>query len=715
MNPSTFAQLQANAEANYQATPRQAMSDQMTQQKKKKPWYTALISELGGAGGAAGGAAVGASLGSVVPVLGTALGGLAGAAVGGFLGGTGGRVVENEVRDKRVGLGDALKEGTVNGVLSAGPGNLLRLAKGGTAALAGGTDALKASFAGKSPDELLKTSTRGKLFSTGNQLLANQYGTISKPVARQTNPLETISKLADYGVTKPQDAERISQAFTGGHGIVTQSVADAVGQSKKVDLSNLEKTVDEALANHGVVGNSAKSVKSFVMGQLGRVEDKTAVDPSTALSMLRNIESHSAERLGKGNTYHMATTDDVLSSKALRDTREHITDALYNTAGANKNVASVLTPNFRSQLLALQPKNAKWQQFVDNTVMKSSSVADLRSSMAPFVKIGKIIDEGDTNALTFGGRVGNAIGGGGGSVGGKLLDGAINVVKSPASQFGGSALRAGATAGISPLEAPTLRNIGSRVALANGPQALIARNDPANASAESAAPSAQDPSTLLGAAASGSSDPLLSHLAGTTGDPTAAAGPAQSTGGGPSLESLRQAIQQDIQTNGGKGINQLMQLGQLYGIVDSSGNPVDPNAATKSNVGNPTATQNGLVKGGISGLTQLAQLIQSNPDVINRNATPGQGLPLIGSLVTNTAGDASYHALADNVLGNLIHLQTGATATKEEVAAARGQLPQPGDDAADRQRKLANLYYNFQAFSGGSGGNDLLSQMNGAS
>lgn len=93
-------------------------------QPKKKSrggFLSSIISELGGAGGAVGGAAAGASLGSVVPGIGTLIGGLVGAGVGGFTGGTGGRLIENKVRDNEYRLGDALKEGAFTGALSAVP------------------------------------------------------------------------------------------------------------------------------------------------------------------------------------------------------------------------------------------------------------------------------------------------------------------------------------------------------------------------------------------------------------------------------------------------------------------------------------------------------------------------------------------------------------------------------------------------------------------
>jgi hypothetical protein len=102
---------------------------QQQQQPQKKTgrggFLTSLISELGGAGGAAGGAALGTAL---FPGVGT----LIGAGLGGLLGGTGGRVVENEVRDHRIGLGDALKEGALSGALGAA-GEGFQLAKAGKA------------------------------------------------------------------------------------------------------------------------------------------------------------------------------------------------------------------------------------------------------------------------------------------------------------------------------------------------------------------------------------------------------------------------------------------------------------------------------------------------------------------------------------------------------------------------------------------------------
>lgn len=89
-------------------------------QPKKRPrggFWSSLISE----GGALGGAATGAAAGSVVPGIGTVIGGLVGGGIGAF----GGRIAENKVRDNRLGIGDAAKEGALTTVL----GGPLRLGK----------------------------------------------------------------------------------------------------------------------------------------------------------------------------------------------------------------------------------------------------------------------------------------------------------------------------------------------------------------------------------------------------------------------------------------------------------------------------------------------------------------------------------------------------------------------------------------------------------
>jgi len=218
---------------------REQLAKQSSQAQQKKKGgrggiLSSLISETGGIGGALGGASAGAALGSVVPVLGTALGGLIGAGVGGFLGGTGGRVVENKVRDNRIGLGDALKEGAVSGIMSAGP---LRLAK-----LAGGTVAGKAAGLGLKEALALGTEKAvapGVIAKVGSKLTNSGEGAITKALG--LTKLQKNAILKDTGETAGKIARRYG-------------VFDAAGVQTAKD--NLFGEFDNVVKNIGQIPKS---------------------------------------------------------------------------------------------------------------------------------------------------------------------------------------------------------------------------------------------------------------------------------------------------------------------------------------------------------------------------------------------------------------------------------------------------------------------------
>lgn len=444
-------------QANYQPVDLGFSSSPKKKKGGRGGTATSLISE--GAGIAGG--TVGGILGSVVPIAGTAVGAAVGSGIGSFAG----RLLENKVRDNRLGVGDAAKEGGLSAVLSA---PLRGLKYGGTAAKAlkgGGSlaealeqGAIKADAPGiigkiigkgsqevttEAGEKVLKTSTQGKVDNLGNKLLASQYGTIGKPTARETNPLETIGKLADFGITRPQDAERIANSFTGTDGIVNKAVLKAVGKARNVETGGLMEIADAAIENGGLVDKDAKSVRNVVQAQvrrlLGGPEGSISgkADPSETLGVIKSLEKRGNDLLGKGGNYRLTTPERVDQANVLFQIRDELTDRLYGSAGADKNLAGVLTPEVREQLVKLHPGNSKWVNFIDNNVMKSQTVGDLRSTMAPFVRIGKIIDEGDVNALTFGGRLANNSSG----LKDKIAGFATSTVAKPAARLSGATLK----------------------------------------------------------------------------------------------------------------------------------------------------------------------------------------------------------------------------------------------------------------------------------
>jgi hypothetical protein len=431
---------------------------QASKGKKQKDFWTDQVSTGGGIAGSLGGAALGAGIGSIVPGFGTAIGGLIGGVLGGAAGSGAGEVAENAMTGeedlfKNVGL-----EAALGGVSSLPP---IRLARGIGGAIKGAASGgakqgfeqglTKTAFSGGAAQtgQPLKTSMSGRLNEWGNNALASQYGTIGKPTARANKPTETIGQLADMGIVKPQDAEMIAGAVTGSGGMVNKAVLGAVGGASRLDTGGLMRIVDDAIENHGIVGDAAKSIRQTAQAQIKRLQGgpNTTIsgmaDPNDALSVMKALEKRMADLRGRGGNYRLTDPNRLDQASVLSLLRDEVQDRLYTTAGANQNVAKVLTPELREQLVALNPGNAQWASYVDNSIMGAKSVGDLRSTMAPFVRISNIIDEGDINSMTFGGRGGNlfnALSSGGGvtsAIGGALA----NTIRNPIARAAGGTAR----------------------------------------------------------------------------------------------------------------------------------------------------------------------------------------------------------------------------------------------------------------------------------
>lgn len=196
----------------------QAAKEQKAQAPKSKKgsgnqsWLSSIISELSGAGGAAGGAAAGAALGSVVPGIGNIVGAIGGGIAGGFLGGTGGRLVENQIRDNEMRLADALKEGAWSGAFGGvGPAfqgvrGLQALGKGsigaGTKALSGISDDVARATAGKA------LARGGK---KAGQALLSQGDDLTGALSRITSATGNLNKNQIRGNTFQANAMGVGQ------------------------------------------------------------------------------------------------------------------------------------------------------------------------------------------------------------------------------------------------------------------------------------------------------------------------------------------------------------------------------------------------------------------------------------------------------------------------------------------------------------------------
>lgn len=505
-----------------------------------KPTRTGIGSLVGGTIGGIGGGILGTL---ALPGVGTAAGGVAGGAAGSALGEaldqilTGGRVTSG----KQV-AGEALL-GAAPSVLGAG----MKIAKGARAGMSL-TEALSSQAAKKAAEggaeSISRYSLRGKLDAKANDVLASQYGTISKPVARQTRLPETIGTLAQRGITKPQDAERIAREFTGGNGLVSNAVTQAIGNKAKVQVGDLTKLASESAVQNMLSDPQVKTLNRYVVAVSGKLKTGSAAD---AMDAVRRLEGKVADLTGKGGNYHLPTGDDLALSKVLGGLAETLKDRIYSQA----NVKSVLTPKLRDSLLSLHPGNKKWASFVEKDVMGAKDVSQLRNAQSAFVRVGKAIDEGDVNAVTAGGRVGNSLAGG-------PLGQALNALAGTqaAKRVTAATLRgAGDVAGSGAVRATGQGGLGligqSGVRAFVNPSGIMARG---NAGEQMAG----DNGMATGLDNSQAGMPMDTQM-GTdmASDPT--------TNDPFSAENMKAMAIQDIMRTGGKNLAKIAQLQALFG------------------------------------------------------------------------------------------------------------------------------------------------------
>lgn len=726
-----------------------AMEDQATQpaptvaaSKPKGNVLTSLIPTAGGVGGALAGGAAGAAVGSVVPVVGTAVGGLIGAILGGGGGSALGKVGQNAAEGETDLSKGVLEEGLLGGVTStplgagaklanagfrtisgigrAGAGELVQdagvktlgrgtvnrlgasgrldeSAMGAVNRLGGGTAPVTQAIDGATPPV---TSVAGRLKSAGDKALLAQYGTISKPFARSTDPADTIARLADAGLTKPTDVERVSSAVTGGGGLITNAIAKAVGKAGGVDTSTVRQVFNDALDNYGLVEKDRASLQKVFDAQMKKLAGgangslNPLADPTEVLATMRALEKRAANLVGKGDNYRLSTPERQDQASVLNLVRDELEDKLYTGAGANAKLTESLTPELRTQLLDLVPNNPQWQAYVENNIMGAKTVGELRSSMSPFVRGGKIIEEGEQNSITAGGRLGNAFSGNG--ILGAIGETVTNAVKPTAQRLTGNTLRkaSGIVAGNGERAA---RPVGQGIAgLATrgvvGGAALDAFNEqPTDAMAMS-----QQPSDLNDVASLGMDQGQLDMPIDPNED--------TNNPFGVSLNSVAVNMRSALANGDTKGY---ATLSDVYDRIAASYETQD------TELSSDTKKSLGTSANAISTLDQLEGLFQQTGGGSGRLGGAIQGA-FAGAGFDDNA--AAYNSLAASATSQLAKAINGSGQVSDADAAALIKaLPLLTDNPAVAAAKFRALrerlsvsQQNAAAFGGGSGGGDDL-------
>lgn len=245
------------------------------------------------------------------------------------------------------------------------------------------------------------------------EALLDQYGTIDKPMARSADALENVQRVADAGFTKPGEVEDIINKVTGANGKVSKMTRTMVSTAQPVDtVTDINRMIDEQIDLNGLNGlPEGNAAKKYVEAQLNRLESRrkgtiTGLDdPNDVFDVVKALEKRSAELRGKsGNNYRTTSAERGDAANFIDNINEVLKDRLYS----GTDVSKVLTAENAAELKSFAPKNQKWADYVDNTIMKARDISELRSTMAPFVNMGKVIDNQYMNYGTYGSQMSHA-------------------------------------------------------------------------------------------------------------------------------------------------------------------------------------------------------------------------------------------------------------------------------------------------------------------
>lgn len=263
------------------------------------------------------------------------------------------------------------------------------------------------------PDQELSTSLSGQLRKKSAEKLLDQYGTLTKPMAKSANAVDNVQRVADAGFTKPADVERMVSAVTGDTGKVTKLTRKLVETAKPVNtFDGVSDLIDQQIAMSGLTDADAKAVRTMIEAQLNslpsRREGSVTYDDNATdvFKVVKNLEKRSANLKGKSGTNYSTTTPERVDKARVVDSiATELKNRIYNNAAP---METILTPDVAAELKSYAPKNEKWAAYVDNKIMAAKNIGELRNTMQPFVNMGRIIEDQYMNYGTYGQRVGDA-------------------------------------------------------------------------------------------------------------------------------------------------------------------------------------------------------------------------------------------------------------------------------------------------------------------
>ena len=261
-----------------------------------------------------------------------------------------------------------------------------------------------------------RTSKEYEYRQKRNQKLLDQYDTIDKRTANATRAVETVGQIADAGFEKPADVEGVIKKITGADGALNKlnrRIIASAGEINTMDGvdqgTSIDDFIDQQIRMNGLYGtNDGKAVASEIEAVLNKLPSRrdgsiTGLDSAEdVFDVIQTFEKHSANYKGKsGNNYSTSTPYKEQKAAVIDSLTTVLKDRIYDAA----DISQVGLPDLVADMKSWYPNNKKWADWVDNNVATAKSGLDIRAAQAPFVRMGKIIDNGVANSGTFGSKM----------------------------------------------------------------------------------------------------------------------------------------------------------------------------------------------------------------------------------------------------------------------------------------------------------------------
>lgn len=702
-------------------------------------FFTHLLPSGTGIAGSLGGAAAGAAIGSVVPVLGTGIGALIGGIAGGALGAGGGKVAENAIEgNKDLGSGVA-GEALMGGVTGVPLGGALKIGQAGIKAVTGfgkqgvadylaqaGAKTVPSMLAGKLGTNSVENAASNaatsaaapgvvsrigaKLQGAGSDLLGSQAN-LTRAQARNIGaiPSDVLGSINQRtGLTNIHDMAAVGNNFTGADGAASELVRNAIGNSAGVDIGDLRTIGNNLIADKAplITGAQKNSVLAQIKNAAVTAHGGSAgslnplANPLDAFKQAQNFREM-ASQLTKGAT---VTAENKQLAKVYNGLAGTIEGRLNKAPGVAEGL-TLAAPDRANDLRALAqnaPNAAQASAYnkLADELAQAKTIPQVRAAQKDFVQLSKI------DAATAQAQSGAAAQLGDHMQGlGKVVQRPLNALAIPLNaatpkvagivssagralegKAAGTAATAGAQAAGQGIRPAIIRNIAERSTIGNiiNPQQQAPTADANGLTADQYTQLGIDPSQVV----NGQYDP-------TAGAQTAADGSTTSDNyGGISPSDLQAAMVQAVNAGDTKG---LANLKTLYDAMSSSAK-----SGTSKALSSTQQTQVNNAQSGLTDLASIRQMIQSDPNVILKDAVPG------GSIARGLTGTTNYDTAKQNIVDVIARMRSGAAITSDEAKRYMSMLPAPGDSQSaalnkiDRLNSLLSSFANPRSSSTGS-------------